>query len=53
MNASERFLFATFSGVVALFGLNVAVALFGSQMVDWINLGARFIGAWLGTPNRL
>lgn len=53
MNASERFLFATFSGVVALLGLNVALVLFGAHVVDWINLGARLTGVWLGAPNRL
>ncbi len=53
MNASARFLFAMFSGVVALFGLNIALALFGPQVVGWIDLGARFIGAWLGASNRL
>lgn len=52
MNASTRFIFATFSSVVALFGLNVALALFGPQVIGWVNLGARLIGAWLGGPHR-
>ena len=51
MNASERFLFATFSGVVALFGLN-QTTYFGFDSIGAVWLTAVLLAISLYLPVR-